>query len=210
MKFSISVSLILLAFFLSCTNCKDDCSSGSLEFNLPCEVFGEADTLSINDTIRFKLTIPDKLAERVSGNEYDFVDYNFKLINYMVKLDTLEGVSVTGRDFDWITLRGSSQFASDLNFIIPEYADHTYHYEVLIIPKQQGLFVFGMNSIASRLQPLEKLNGPCSRNSVAVFMKLQGDEDVNFEFLKASLDPVQVKTDRQRFDDYAGFCFYVR
>jgi hypothetical protein len=194
----------------SCTSCKDDCSSGSLQFNLPVQAYGIKDTLYLGDSIRIKLDIPDKLAERNSGNQYDFINYTFKLITYMVKIDSLPTTAQSNVTFDWITLQGESKYVNDVFLAFPTYSDHVYHYEVLIAPKQKGLYVFGMNSDFHRASPLEKLEGPCSKNEVEVYMKLEDDSNVNFEFLKQSPDVSQANTDRQRFDEYAGFCFYVR
>ena len=203
--------LIALTFcFGNCSGCKDDCSSGNLQFNLPLQVYGVKDTLYLGDTIRIKLDIPDKLPERNSGVVYDFANYNFKLITYIERIDSLPVTSNTKIAFDWISLLGEFEYISDVFLIFPTYVDHTYHYEVLIRPLQKGLYIFGMNSTFSRTSPLEELEGPCSNNTVRVYMKLENDTNVNFEFLKYSPDPIYVNLDRQRFDEFAGFCFYVR
>ncbi len=196
--------------FCSCTGCKDDCSSGNLQFNLPVQTYGIKDTLSQGDTIRIKLDIPDKLPERNSGVVYDFIDYSFKLITYMVKIDSFPATANSQATFDWITLQGESQYVGDVFLVLPTFTDNAYHYEVLIIPKQKGLYVFGVNSTFDRASPLKELEGPCSKNSVEAYMKLETDMNVNFEFLKHSPDPSQANIDRKRFDEFAGFCFYVR
>jgi len=67
-----------------------------------------------------------------------------------------------------------------------------------------------VNSTFDRASPLKELEGPCSKNSVEAYMKLETDMNVNFEFLKQSPDPSQANIDRKRFDEFAGFCFYVR
>ncbi len=194
----------------NCSSCKDDCSSGNLQFDLPIQAYGIKDTLYLGDTIRIKLDIPNKLAERGSGVVYDFIDYNFQLITYIERIDSLPITSNTIIAFDWITLQGESKYLSSVFLIYPTYTDHVYHYEVLITAKQKGLYIFGMNSTFSRISPLEELEGPCSKNTVHVYMKLENDQNVNFEFLKQSSDPVYVNLDRKRFDEFAGFCFYVR
>jgi len=196
--------------FCSCTGCKDDCSSGNLQFDLPVQAYGIKDTLYLGDTIRIRLNIPDKLAERNSGALYDFIDYSFKLIIYMVKIDSFPATANSQATFDWITLHGESQYVGDVFLVLPTFTDNTYQYEVLITPKEEGLFVFGMNSDFSRASPLKELKGPCSKNSVEPTMKLEDNTNVNFEFLKHSPDPSQANIDRKRFDEFAGFCFYVR
>ncbi len=196
--------------FCSCTGCKDDCSSGNLQFDLPVQAYGIKDTLFQGDTIRIRLNIPDKLAERNSGVLYDFIDYSFKLITYIVKIDSFPATANSQATFDWITLQGESQYVGDIFLVLPTFTDNTYHYEVLITPKQKGLYVFGMNSDFSRVSPLKELKGPCSKNSVEPTMKLEDNTNVNFEFLKHSPDPSQANIDRKRFDEFAGFCFYVR
>ena len=168
------------------------------------------DTLYLGDTIRIKLDIPDKLPERNSGVVYDFVDYSFKLITYMVKIDSLPATANSKETFNWITLQGESQYVGDVFLVLPTFSDNGYHYEVFITAKQKGLYVFGMNSTFSRASPLDGLEGPCSKNSVEPTMKLEDDSNVNFEFLKQSPDPSQANIDRKRFDEFAGFCFYVR
>jgi hypothetical protein len=200
----------LIFCFCGCSGCKDDCSSGSLQFDLPVQAYGIKDTLYQGDTIRIKLDIHDKLPERNSGIVYDFVDYNFKLIAYMVKIDSFPATAHSQVTFDWITLQGESQYVGDVFLVLPTFSDNAYNYEVLIIPKQKGLYVFGMNSDFSRASPLKELEGPCSKNSVEPTMKLKDDTNVNFEFLKQSPDPSQANIDRKRFDEFAGFCFYVR
>lgn len=194
----------------SCTSCKDDCNSGSLQFDLPLQVFGLKDTLTTGDTIRIKLNIPDQLAERNSAVVYDFVNYTFKLVTYMVKIDSLPTTAYSQETFNWITLQGESKYVGDVFLVLPTYSDQAYHYEVLIVPKQKGLYVYGMNSDFSRASPLEKLDGPCSKNAVQAYMKLENETNVNFDFLKQSPDPAQANIDRQRFDEFAGFCFYVK
>jgi len=128
----------------------------------------------------------------------------------MVKIDSFPTTAYSQVTFDWITLQGVTKYVGDVFLVLPTFSDNAYHYEVLILPKQKGLYVFGMNSDFSRTSPLKELEGPCSNNTVHVYMKLENDTNVNFEFLKQSPDPSQANTDRQRFDEFAGFCFYVR
>jgi len=199
----------LIIYLNSCVGCKDNCT-GNLQFNLPLQAYGIKDTLYLGDTLRVKLEIPDKLAERYSGNEYDFIDYNFKLVTYIVKVDSLPTTADSKGTFDWTTLEGESKYLGGVFLVTPYYSNHVYHYEVLISPKTKGLFVFGMNSDFLQLSPLEKLDGPCSKEPVEVFMKLENIANTNFEFLKLSPDPSQANTSKQRFEEYAGFCFFVR
>lgn len=204
-------SLTALIFsFSACSGCKDDCSSGNLQFDLPVQAYGIKDTLYQGDTIRIKLAIPDQLPERNSGVMYDFVDYSFKLITYMVKIDSFPTTAYSQETFDWITLQGESQYIGDVFLVFPAFSNNTYNYEVLIIPRQKGLYAFGMNSDFNRTNPLKELEGPCSKNAVEAYMKLENDTNVNYEFLKQSPDPIQANIDRKRFDEFAGFCFYVR
>ncbi len=192
-----------------CIGCKDNCT-GNLQFDLPVQAYGIKDTLYMGDTLRVKLEIPDKLAERYSGNEYDFIDYNFRLITYIGRIDTLPTGTDSKGTFDWTTLQGQSKYLGNVFLVKPNYSNHVYHYEILITPKRKGLFVFGMNSDFGNTSPLEKLDGPCSKEPVAVFMKLENDTNTNFEFLKLSPEPVYQNLNRQRFDEFAGFCFFVR
>jgi hypothetical protein len=199
-----------LLFCTFCTNCNKDCIT-SHYFELPIEAYGISDTLNINDTIRIKFTIPDKLKERDTQDFYDFVNYDFKLITVTIRLDSIPVSSVTESDFDWITIKGNSTFASNDYLVTPSYSNHEYQYEVRIIPKKKGLFEFSINSIAhDRINPLAKPNGRCSKGTFHVVMKLQNNIDVNYEFLQESTSSVYKKLDRKRFDEYAGICFYVR
>ena len=209
MKNSFFCLAILTLFWIGCNGSKDDCP-GSLQFYLPLQAYGIKDTLKLGDTLRVRLDIPDKLNEINSSNVYDFINYNFKLITYIVKIDSLPITADPADNFDWITEQGESQLKTDIFLVIPQYKNNVYQYEVAIIPRHKGLFVFGMNSVADRASPLENLTGPCSKKPVHVYMKLENDSNVNFEFLKLSPDPSQANTDRQRFDEYAGFCFFVR
>lgn len=194
----------------SCTACKNNDCSGVLQFDLPLQAYGIKDTLYLGDTLRIKLEMPEQLAERNSGSIYNFVDYNFKLITYIVKIDSLPITAKSKDTFEWITLIGESKYIGDVFLVSPTYTNNTYKYEVLITPQKRGLYVFGMNSDFSRVSPLERLDGPCSKNPVEVYLELVNNTNVNFEFLKHSPDPSQANTDRQRFDEYAGFCFYVQ
>ncbi len=141
---------------------------------------------------------------------YDFINYNFQLITYIEKIDTVPIATNSTETFDWNTTEGESKSAGGAFLVVPIYSNHTYHYEVLITPKRKGLFVFGMNSDANRARPLEKLDGPCSNKPMQVYLKLENDPNTNFEFLKFSPEPVYVNLDRKRFDDFAGFCFFVK
>lgn len=209
MKSFFYLFVTLLVSLSSCNGCKDDCT-GSLQFDLPLQAYGIKDTLYLGDTLRVKLAIPDKLTERFSGREYDFVDYNFKLVTYIGRIDTLPTGTDSKGTFDWTTLQGESQYFGNVFIVHLSYSDHTYHYEVLITPKRKGLFIFGMNSDFGNTSPLEKLDGPCSKEPVEVFMKLENDTNTNFEFLQLSPEPVYKNLNRQRFDEFAGFCFFVR
>lgn len=149
-------------FLVSCDGCKNDCPA-NLEFYLSLQAYGIKDTLHLGDTLRIRLDISDKLAEINSGNTYDFIDYNFKLITYMVKIDSLPTISGI---FNWTTIEGESISNGEIFRVLPLYSDHTYHYKVIITPKRKGLFVFGMNSTADRADKLEELDGPCSNRPV--------------------------------------------
>jgi hypothetical protein len=212
MNFSFQILLLYIVLIYGCLGCKKDCGNGSnLEFDLPLKAYGSEDTLNIGDTIRIRLDIPDKIPERTSGYVYDFIDYEFKLITYVVQINLSPVGTDSKSTFDWVTIEGKSEYFNNCFIVKPTYLNNLYQYEVLIIPKQKGLFNFGMNSIANnRINPLAKLDGPCSKRPVVAYMKLVNDTNVNFEFLKQSPDLVQSKIDRKRFDEYAGFCFYVR
>jgi hypothetical protein len=197
-------SIILISCLTNCNNCPDH-----LEFDLPIEAYGVSDTVSMNDTIRIKVTIPDKLYERVTNKRFQFTDYDFKLITYIVKHDTFPAEPVTESYFDWITQTGQSKFIAGGYSVIPSYHDNIYQYEVRIIPRKSGLFEFGMNSLFDTSQ-LDEPDGPCSEKPVNVYMKLQNSIDVNYEFLQKSTSPAVRKTKRKQFDEYAGICFYVR
>lgn len=196
-------------FLASCDGCKNDCPS-QLEFYLPLQAYGIKDTLHLGDTLRIQLDIPDKLAEASSGYEYDFIDYDFKLITYIGKIDTLPIGTDSDETFNWTTIQGESISDGQVFRVLPIYSNHAYHYEVLITPKRKGLFEFGMNSIADRADKLARLDGPCSKQPMQVYLKLENDTNTNFEFLKFSPEPVYVNLDRKRFDDFAGFCFFVK
>lgn len=196
-------------FFGSCEGSKNDCPD-SLDFYLPLHAYGIKDTLYLGDTLRIRLDIPDKLAEINSGYVYDFVDYDFKLITYIEKIDTLPITANAPTIFNWTTLQGESISNGEVFRVLPIYSDHAYHYEVIITPKRKGLFLFGMNSIADRADKLEKLDGPCSNRPMNVYPRLENDTNSNFEFLKLSPESVYVNLDRERFDNFAGFCFFVK
>jgi len=202
----------MLAFFLtcSCSRCFEDCGNGALEFDLPLKVYGVKDTIGLGDTLRIRLDVPDRLVERSNGELYSFIDYDFELISYIGRVDSMPTVADTKLYFNWIDAEGESTYFGGVYIISPKYHDNTYQYEALIIPKQKGLYVFGMNSDFSRASPLAKLDGPCSKRPVYVYMKLENLMDVNFEFLQYSPEPVYINLDRKRFDEFAGFCFYVR
>ena len=157
---------ILIFLSISINSCNpfdnDDCGNAGLQFNLPLQAYGIKDTLYLGDTIRIQLDIPDRMPERRSGILYDFIDYNFKLITYMVKIDSLPINGNSASTFDWIILEGESKYVGGVYLVLPDYYDHVYHYEVLIIAKQKGLFNFGMNSDGGGYTPLKKLDGPCS------------------------------------------------
>lgn len=208
-KIPLYLAILLLSLSACCPF--DDCKCPNpIEFDLPLEVYGQKDTLSLGDTLRIKLEIPDRLAERNSGVVYEFIDYNFMLISYIPKIDSLPiGLSAI-EYFDWTTIVGESKYEYDVYFVVPSYDNHTYHYEALITPNRKGLFVFGMSSDFSRAIPLEKPEGPCSRYTVQVYPKLKNETNVNFEFLQNSPDSIQSSIDRKRFDEFAGFCFYVK
>jgi hypothetical protein len=213
MKLKIIFLLIGLTILItSCNGCKNDnCKSGNIQFNIPVQVYGIKDTLSLDDTLRIKIEVPEHLAERNTGITYDFIDYNFKLITYMVKIDTSHSRITYKGDFDWVTLKGQSIYSSTGEYTVnPEYQNNKYSYEVLVVPKKKGLYSFGMNSVFFRASRLQQLEGPCSENEVEIYTKLINDTNVNFEFLKNSPDPSQASIDWQRFEDFAGFCFYVK
>ena len=204
--YSIAVCGLFLA---SCDGCKNDCPA-NLEFYLPLQAYGIKDTLHLGDTLRIRLDIPDKLTEANSGYEYDFIDYDFKLITYIVKIDTLPTGVDSDETFNWVTKEGQFMSDGEVFRVIPTYSDHDYHFEVVITPKRKGLFVFGMNSTADRANKLKEVEGPCSRKPMKVYLKLENDVNSNFEFLKLSPEPAEANTDRKRFDDFAGFCFFVK
>lgn len=202
------LALLVLSLPACCPfdDCK--CPANSLEFDLPLEVYGLKDTLSQGDTLRIKLEIPDRLAELNTGVVYEFIDYDFKLLNYITRIDTLPLGFDDEVAFDWTVTVGDT--VGNVFFVMPLYDDHAYHYDVLITPKRKGLYVFGMHSDFSRLTPLEKPEGPCKRRPVRVYPKLVNETNVNFEFLQNSPDSIIANIDRKSFDEFAGFCFYVK
>ena len=211
MKISVYLLLLSATLFSGCLGCKNDCETyGPLTFDLPLQAYGIRDTLHIGDTLRIRLDIPDQMPERSSGYMYDFIDYNFRLITYMSRVDSTVDYPNSNAYGYWIPVEGESKYVDGVYFVLPEYKDRKYQYEILYTPKTKGLFEFGMNSDYFRLSPLAKLEGPCSSRPVDVFMKLTNDTNVNYEFLKTSPNTIYQNIDRKRFDEYAGFCFYVR
>lgn len=210
-KFAFIAGLFFFALLLGCNACNKDCESGNLEFDLPLQVEGFRDTLHLGDSLLVRFSIPDKLPDRRFGDVYEFNDYNFLLKTYIGKIDTVPTGTETNVYFDWKNVKGTTNYVGGTHLIFPVFEGNSYHYEAIIKPREKGLFVFGMNSSKSRLNPLKDVTGgPCSRNSVFLFMKLTNTEDPNFEFLKQSPDQVQANIGRKRFDEFAGFCFYVK
>ncbi len=207
--FFIAFSILILSPLIRCNDC-----TGSLQFDLPLQVYGLKDTLSLGDTIRVKLEIPEKLIEKFSGRTYDFINYDFKLINSIGRIDTFPTGSDSNGLANWITLQGESKLSGgpDLNvfLVLPSYTNNVYNYEVLIIPKQRGLFVSGMNTDAYQANPLKKLKGPCSKEPVQVYVKLVNVGNNNYEFMKLSPAPEIVNVSKNQFEEAAGFCFFVR
>ena len=160
----------------SCDSCKDKCTEGPLEFDLPLQAYGIKDTLNIGGTIRIRLAILDQLPERSSGYLYDFMNYNFQLTTYMARLDTLPIGTDSKETFNWTTVEGESKYSGGLFVVSPNYSNNTYQYEILITPKKKGLFEFGMSSSFDRYFPLAKLDGPCTKHPVAVYPKLENEK----------------------------------
>ena len=200
---------MLFTLIVLSESCKDNCD-GNIEFDLPLQAYGIKDTLQIGDTIRIRLEIPESMPERYSKVYYDFIDYNFKLITYILRIDTLPVITASKNHFDWITTIGESHYNGDVFTVNPVYSEGGYYYEILMIARQKGLFEFGMNSVFSNRFPLKKLNGPCSENSVKIYVKLVNDNNNNYEFLQLSPEPVYQNLSRERFESYAGFCVFVR
>jgi hypothetical protein len=209
MYWLLNLAAVAALFLLGCDS-RYDCSSGNLQFNLPIQVFGLKDTMNIGDTLRVRLDIPDRLVERNLGVEYDFIDYNFKLISFIGKIDTTPIGTDSKGTFNWEIIEGDATYVGGVFLMFPVYKNNTYSYEVLIKPKKKGLFVFGLQSDAWRLNPLKKLDGPCSGNVVYVYARVTNVTDTNYEFLQFSPDSYYLKESRQEFDDAAGFCFFVR
>lgn len=210
MKILLYLSVFLNLCLANCADSKVDCDNGTLLFNLPLEMYGIKDTISIGDTIRIKLEIPYQLPEQHSGAIYDFVDYDFKLINYIERIDTNPVCLGSKEMFDWHVTRGRLKYRNNHFVVSPSFENNAYWYEALIIPKQKGLFVFGMNSTHNRHAPLAKIQGPCTNNPLDVQVKLVNDTPANFGFLKRCPDPSYQKMDRKRFDAFGGMCFCVR
>ena len=113
--------------------------------------------------------------------------------------------------FNWAALNGFIENSGEFYYVYPEYSNNRYIFELRAITKARGLYAFGINSIFGNTSPLEKLdNGPCSRRPVGVYTKLTDETNNNFEFMKNSPDPSQSQLDYTRFQEFAGFCFYVK
>lgn len=94
--------------------------------------------------------------------------------------------------------------------VFPDYKDGRYRYEVKFSPKAKGLFSFCLASVFNSRFPLARISGPCSHNGVAVYSKLSGVDNPRYEYMKNSPAPGRANISRSRFDEFAGFCFYVR
>jgi hypothetical protein len=203
----------VLMTLCGCFGCdKNDCKSDNLQFEIPVQAYGLKDTLQLGDTIRIKFEMPDQLTERNSGVSYKFVNYEFYLINYIEKIDSLPLDVFATSNFIWTPLQGAIEYDYGAYLMGPAYRDGIYYYEVEIIVKKKGLFALGMNSTAWHRKPLAKVEGPCSDLPMYVYPRLINVDakDTNFEFLQHSPEPTYVNMNRQRFDDAAGFCFYVK
>lgn len=208
----LSHPFLLLLLLLSFSNCKPsdvDCSTGNLQFDLPVQVIGLKDTLQIGDTLRIKLEIPDRMPERRSGIEYDFVDYEFMLSTTILRMDTSYVVPAPNH-FDFEALIGEVSYINGSQFIKTSYKNHIYTFEAILIAKRKGLFVNSLISESTRHYPLKKLEGPCSKNVVYVYPKLALGIDNNYDFVKFSPSEPQANVDQQRFEEAAGFCFFVQ
>jgi hypothetical protein len=112
---------ILICFFANfvlvmiCVRCDKDCANTHF-FDLPLEVYGVSDTVSIGDTITIKINIPDKLREQETDTQYEFIDYDFKLVTYPVRLDSLPLSTATANSFNWFTITGESLYANDVRW----------------------------------------------------------------------------------------------
>jgi hypothetical protein len=211
MKFIILLFALLPLLFTACdpydtgVTCR-----GQLEFHLPLEVVGLKDTLQIGDTLIFRLAFPDQLNEHRSGVAYDFLDYDFRLSTLLGRIDSLPISAATKDYFDFFVVKGEATYASGSYYIRPEYTDGFYEFEAFYVAKRAGLFGNSTISNYDRHRPLKKLEGPCCKDVVYILPEYVSIHSDNYDFMKFSPSDAQANVDRQRFEEAAGFCFFVR
>lgn len=213
-----SLVFVLTSIFLIHTGCKKvtECKDGlttTHSYDLPVTVSPLKDFYSIGDTIWIEQLFSDKILNNNYGEYFSIENFNFKTYYSITDLNT-PASSTTYVNPNIITYIGST----DLNSVISEsyqsinvqydYSENVYRYKAAFIPDKAGLYALGYGT---HLLEDEVDITKCRTEYIYLTYNTNNrTADNNYEFLKNAKDEHYASLPKKKFDDYGGFCFYVK
>lgn len=206
------------SFLFSCI--KKECKPDSYlvyRWEIPVTLSPAKDTFNIGDTITITSRFQDMVKERFYGNKYKLVDYTFKPVSTLIRLDSIQNYAGFRSDFsevqvivpNWVNY----DFTPHVMAMRYRYESNQYALEFQIVLKKKGVFLFKLESWLGA-GPEQEFTGRCDNFMSTAAMTLNNGAVNNIDMLYDATPTSQgdliLRGPKPEFYDKAGYCFSVK
>ena len=215
-KITILLSVITALVIVACTTRKDKNCPDYLLYRLPATLYPANDTFNIGDTIWLEMNFNQDMLDDMGNVENSFVDYDFNMSFQCARIDTDPPIPKTVDFFKLYSFIGKDSALILGNSGISEYKifpaimTKGYQLKFAAIPKQKGLFMFGIGPVERYGMPfLVKDN--CTNVTVQIGVKLNNDnDDNNFHLLQFAAHSSYRNITKENFQKMGSYCIVVK
>ena len=187
------------------TGCTTNQTADLYRVQIPVTLYPAKDTFKIGDTLWIEQHFADHLREEVNGLILDFTDFDFKAKAVTADLINYNDLSMKHNQFATVGSIKSTGIAGGV-YITYLHENGYYKHKMGIAMTQKGLFRISMRTMRYNDFDFTK----CRVEELDLRYSINNKGDNNFHMMQDAKDPFALKANREDFDKFGSYCFYVK
>ena len=196
--------LVTFVILLSTTCHKQSCDT-TYNFDIPFSII-DRDSFRIGDTIWLSSQINNQLMDKISNENIEVSNFDFKVNCGMYRMDTIQ-FDEAEKYFDFINQYGKFDvtYSSTINTkVIYQKETKSRILKIGMIPKKIGIFQIAFYNLTDDITRIKVTQGECLE-TLNIFYNMNEGKDFNYYLLKYSLQPLPISTENDYKKDGAYF-----
>ena len=196
---------LLTLIILQSTTCHKQPCDTTYNFDIPFSII-DRDSFRIGDTIWLSSQINNQLLDKISNENIEVSNFDFKVNCGMYRMDTIQ-FDEAEKYFDFINQHGKFDvtYSSTINTkVIYEKETKSRILKIGMIPKKIGIFQIAFYNLTDDITRIKVTQGECLE-TLNIFYNMNEGKDFNYYLLKYSLQPFPISTENDYKKDGAYF-----